>query len=51
MKKLIKQLVESLFDDDDILDVDDQGLEVASKMLKGQLAILQKAKGNIIYKS
>lgn len=44
MKKLIKQLVESLFDDD-ILDVDD--LEVASKMLKGQLAILQKAKGNI----
>ena len=47
MKKLIKQLVESLFDDDDILDVDDQGLEVASKMLKGQLAILQKAKGNI----
>ena len=47
MKKLIKQLVESLFDDDDILDIDDQGLEVASKMLKGQLAILQKAKGNI----
>lgn len=47
MKKLIKQLVESLFDDDDILDVDDYGLEVASKMLKGQLAILQKAKGNI----
>ena len=47
MKKLIKQLVESLFDDDDILDVDDYGLEAASKMLKGQLAILQKAKGNI----
>ena len=47
MKKLIKQLVESLFDDDDILDVDDYGLETASKMLKGQLAILQKAKGNI----
>ena len=47
MKKLIKQLVESLFDDDDILDVDDYGLEISSKMLKGQLAILQKAKGNI----
>ena len=45
MKKLIKQLVESLFDDDDILDVDD--LEFSSKMLKGELAILQKAKGNI----
>ena len=47
MKKLIKQLVESLFDDDDILDVDDYGLEISSKMLKGQLVILQKAKGNI----
>ena len=47
MKKLIKQLVESLFDDDDILDVDDYGLEISSKLLKGQLAILQKAKGNI----
>lgn len=45
MKKLIKQLVESLFDDDDILDVDD--LEISSKMLKGELAKLQKAKGNI----
>ena len=45
MKKLIKQLVESLFDNDDILDVDDS--EVSSKLLKGELLTLQKVKGNI----
>lgn len=45
MKKLIKQLVESLFDDDDILDVDNS--EVSSKLMKGELLTLQKVKGNI----
>ena len=46
MKQLVKLLIESLFDNDDnILDIDNP--EISDNLMKNELSILQKHKGNL----